>query len=132
MTDDLQTLLVRLKEAAQGARPDEVKPDSQILDGICAHGAAAVEPLVKLIADTMAANWAVEDGEIASWSYADVYAVDLLAQLPITAQAVRTLLDLIGQYEDDDWYCDRSTGNCGRRGGRDRPVSGRAARPQPP
>jgi hypothetical protein len=104
MTEDLQTLLGLLKEAARGASLDEHKPDPQILDGIRAHGAAAVEPLVSLVVDTLAVTWAERDGEVTSWDYADVYAVDLLAQLPLTAQAVRTLLDLVGHYKDDDWY----------------------------
>jgi hypothetical protein len=101
MTEDLQTLLDLLKETARGASLDEHKPDPQVLDGIRAYGAAAVEPLVSLIVDTLAATWAEKDGEITSWDYADVYAVDLLAQLLLTRQAVRTLVDLIGQYEDE-------------------------------
>jgi len=104
MTEDLQTLLDRLKESAQGTNLDDTKPDPQILDGIRAYGAAAVEPLMSLITETLAAAWDEPDGEATSWNYADVYAVDVLAQLPLTAQAVRKLLDLISQYEDDDWY----------------------------
>jgi hypothetical protein len=104
LTEDLTTLLNLLKEAAQGKNPDDTKTDPQILDGIRAYGAAAVEPLVSLIADTLAAAWDGPNGEATSWNYADVYAVDLLVQLPLSAPAVRKLLDLISQYEDDDWY----------------------------
>lgn len=110
MTEDLPTLLELLKQSAQDTPPDEGEIDPEILDGIRAHGAAAVDPLINLIQEVMAANWAVIDNEEAPWNYAHVHAVGLLSQLPLTPPVVSLLFDLDEQYDDDEWYSEEIIG----------------------
>ncbi len=113
MPTDLETLLAQLKQAAYVVRPDREKIAPDILDGIRAFGADAVEPLVAMLTETMTTNWEkiVADNEAGivpdkdePWDFSDVYIVDLLSQLPISAEAVHTLLHLATQYEDDEWF----------------------------
>ncbi|MBN1563107.1 MAG: hypothetical protein JXA10_04665 [Anaerolineae bacterium] len=110
MTEDLQnlqTLLEQLKASCQDVSPHDSDPAPEILDGIRAHGPAAVEPLRQFMVNIVETNWDFDpdeatDNEENAWNYAYVYGVQLLADLPITAQVVATLFDLIERYLDDE------------------------------
>ena len=97
LSDDLNTLIELLTETGVSTKPKGI--DTDLKDSIRAHGAAAIEPLMAMIDSIVRSNYELEE----NWNYADVSAVEILADLPIDEGVVTRLHELMTRYPDDEW-----------------------------